>query len=347
MSQNKNALIRYNTIDKCLQNTYRKWTLEDLIEVCSSALEEYEGKKTTISKRTIQLDIQFMRSSKLGYNAPIIVYDKKYYKYDDENYTITDIPLNETDINILSETLQVLKQFKDFSLFEDVSDILNRLEDKIYSEKTHTKSVIHLEKNELLKGLEHLDTIYQSIISKMVLEINYKSFNAREARAFLFHPVLLKEFNNRWFVLGHIKQGKELLTIALDRVLAIKPRPKENFLEMDFDAESHFKNVVGVTVNEGIKPKNIILWVDRLNAPYVLTKPLHHSQKILKEFQDGSIEISLYLVLNYELERLILGFGEGIKVLQPEKLKNRMIQKLQKSLGQYEDENNSTPPPVV
>lgn len=347
MSQNKNALIRYKTIDKCLQNTYRKWTLEDLIEACSAALEEYEGKKASISKRTIQLDIQFMRSSKLGHNAPIIVYDKKYYKYEDENYTITDIPLNETDINILSETLQVLKQFKDFSLFDDVSDILNRLEDKIYSEKTHTKSVIHLEKNDLLKGLEHLDTIYQSIINKMVLEINYKSFNAREARAFLFHPVLLKEFNNRWFVLGYIKQGKELLTIALDRIIAIKPKPKELYLEMDFDADTHFKNIVGVTVNEGLNPKNIKLWIDRLNAPYVLTKPLHHSQKILQEFQDGSIEISLFLVINYELERLILGFGEGIKVIQPEKLKNRMIQKLQKSLIQYETENTANQSPIV
>ena len=142
MAQNKNALIRYKTIDKCLQNNYRQWTLEDLMNACSEALYEYEGKENPVSKRTIQLDIQMMRSEKLGYNAPIEVYDKKYYHYAEEDFSITDIPLTETDINVLSETVSMLKQFKDFSLFNDVSDILQRLEDKIYAEKSHTQPVI-------------------------------------------------------------------------------------------------------------------------------------------------------------------------------------------------------------
>jgi len=54
---------------------YHKWTLEDLIEVCSDALYEYEGKNVNVSKPTVQIDIQLMRSDKLGYNALIVVYD--------------------------------------------------------------------------------------------------------------------------------------------------------------------------------------------------------------------------------------------------------------------------------
>jgi hypothetical protein len=192
MSQNKNALIRYKTIDKCLQNRYRQWTLEDLIECCSEALFEYEGRENSISKRTIQMDIQLMRSEKLGYNAPIVVYDKKFYKYEDDEFTITDIPLTETDMNVLTETVSMLKQFKDFSLFSDVSDILQRLEDKIYSEKSHTKPVIYLDKNENLKGLHYLDEVYQAIIKKVALVITYKSFKSREETKFHFHPFILK-----------------------------------------------------------------------------------------------------------------------------------------------------------
>lgn len=186
MSQNKNALIRYKTIDKCLQNRYRTWTLEDLIEACSDALFEYEGKENSVSKRTIQLDIQLMRSEKLGYNAPIVVYDKKYYKYDEDDFSITNIPLTETDINVLTETVSMLKQFKDFSLFNDVSDILQRLEDKIYAEKSHTRPVIYLDKNENLKGLHFLDEIYQAIIKKIVLVITYKSFKSSRNRNLIF-----------------------------------------------------------------------------------------------------------------------------------------------------------------
>ena len=70
MPVSKNALIRYRTIDRCLRNHYRKWTLADLIDACSDALSEYEGRDENVSRRTVQADIQMMRSDKLGYNAP-------------------------------------------------------------------------------------------------------------------------------------------------------------------------------------------------------------------------------------------------------------------------------------
>ena len=73
MAVNKLALIRYKTIDNCLRNRRRKWTLDALIEKVSEALYEYEGIVKGISRRTIQGDIQMMRSDKLGYNAPIQV----------------------------------------------------------------------------------------------------------------------------------------------------------------------------------------------------------------------------------------------------------------------------------
>lgn len=66
MPVNKNALLRYKTIDNCLRNRARKWTLEDLIVACSDALYEYTGKDEYISRRTIQLDLQKMRSDELA-----------------------------------------------------------------------------------------------------------------------------------------------------------------------------------------------------------------------------------------------------------------------------------------
>lgn len=336
MAQNKNALIRYKTIDKCLQNNYRQWTLDDLIEACSNALFEYEGKENNVSKRTIQLDIQLMRSEKLGYNAPIEVYDKKYYHYADENFSITDIPLTETDMNVLTETVSMLKQFKDFSLFSDVSDILQRLEDKIYSEKSNSKPVIHLDKNESLKGLHFLDELYQAIIKKVVLKLEYKSFKAREAKQFHFHPFALKEFNNRWFLIGRKKASQPITNLALDRIIMIDYDFAQTYLEEDFDVENYYKDVVGVTVNQGLQPRRIQLWIDRTNAPYVITKPLHSSQRLITQNEDGSIIINIFLIVNYELERILLGFGNGLEVLKPEGLRNRMMHILENSLDQYQ-----------
>ena len=336
MAQNKNALIRYRTIDKCLQNKYRQWTLEDLIEACSEALYEYEGKETSVSKRTVQLDIQMMRSDKLGYNAPIEVYDKKYYHYTEEDFSITDIPLTETDINVLTETVSMLKQFKDFSLFSDVSDILQRLEDKIYAEKSHTQSVIHLDKNEKLKGLQFLNEIYQAIIKKVVLVITYKSFKSKEKQTFNFHPFILKEFNNRWFVIGKRKGSMPITNLALDRIIKIDYDFSMPFLTEKFDAEEYYKNVIGVTVNEGLQPRVVQLWIDAYNAPYVITKPLHNSQRLLHQNEDGSIIINLFLIENYELERIILGFGDSLEVLKPERLRNRIKSILNNASSRYD-----------
>ena len=338
MAQNKNALIRYRTIDKCLQNSYRTWTLNDLIEACSDALYEYEGRDVNVSKRTIQLDIQLMRSDKLGFNAPIEVYSKKFYRYSDEDYSITEIPLNETDMNVLSETVEMLKQFKDFSLFSELGGIIQRLEDKIYTEKTHQPSIIHLDKNEHLRGLEHLDILYQAILKKMVLTLTYQSFKAREPQQFTFHPFILKEFNNRWFLVGKKKASAVIMTLALDRILAIDFNTKVDYIDEDFNGDTYYENTIGVTVMGEQYVQKVVLKVNRPHSPYVLTKPLHHSQRLIKELGNGAILIELNVHHNYELERIILGFGDGIHVVEPPTLRQSILSRLQNGADLYRTE---------
>src|SRR3569833_3116199 len=223
MPVNRNALIRYRTIDSCLQNRRRKWTLDDLIDACSEAIYEYQGIMTGVSRRTIQADIEMMRSNKLGYEAPIIVVDKKYYTYEDKNYSITNIPLNNQDMQVLGEVSDLLKQFKGFSHFADLNEMVSKLEDKIYTQKTQSAPVIDFEKNDNLKGLEWIEVIRKAIVAKIAICITFQSFKAREASTFCFSGYLLKEYRNRWFVLGmrHGKSG-HLLNLALDRIESIE-----------------------------------------------------------------------------------------------------------------------------
>jgi predicted DNA-binding transcriptional regulator YafY len=326
MPVNRNALIRYRTLDNCLRNRYRKWTLEDLIEKCSDALYEYEGIDKGISRRTVQMDLQMMRSDKLGYNAPIQVIDKKYYTYEDPSYSITNIPLTETDLNKLSEVVAILKQFKGFSHFEDLGEIVQRLEDKIYTSKTKGETFIDFEKNDHLKGLKHLATLYSKLQQKKTILLCYQSFKAREASSFAFHPYYLKEHRNRWFVLGCKGKGEPLLTLALDRIISIEETYEDFIPCMDIDLAAYFKHVIGVTVNLNQNPGEVVLFFDQKTAPYVLTKPLHHSQKLVERHNNG-IVVSLYVQHNYELEKEILGFGDSVKVIAPEKLK-RCIKRL-------------------
>ena len=112
MPANKNALIRYNTIDKCLRNRYRRWTIDDLVDACSDALYEMEGIAKGVSMRTVQGDIQLMRSDKLGYNAPIEVYDNKYYRYADPDYSIRENRLSEEDYELEIYPVQTMLIFE-------------------------------------------------------------------------------------------------------------------------------------------------------------------------------------------------------------------------------------------
>lgn len=335
MPVNRNALIRYKTIDLCLQNRYRGWTLEDLIDACSEALYEYEGIDKGVSRRTIQMDIQLMRSDKLGYNAPIVVLGKKYYTYEDPNYSIMNIPVSESDLNKLTETIEFLKQFKGFSHFRELDTMVQKLEDHVYAQKIKRKPVIDFEKNDNLKGLEFLEILYQSIIRKNCIELTYKSFNARQANTFLFYPYLLKEFRNRWFLIGSKNNNLPFQNLAIDRIVDVKTTDKQ-FIEIeDFDSSEYFKHVIGVTVMEDREPENIVLYVTQKHAPYVLTKPFHPSQKFLTKDENGII-ISLNVQHNFELEKEILGMGDGIIALAPRRLRNKIHTRLELATNQYQ-----------
>lgn len=336
MSINKLALLRYKIIDECLQNHYRKWTLDDLVERVSDALYEYEGIKTGVSKRTIQLDLQLMRSDKLGYEAPIIVADKKYYRYADKNYSITRSKVSAQDVEKLGEVVAILKQFKGFTYFEDITEMVGRLEDKILKQRDAGETHIDFEKNELVKGLEWIDILLKAVRERTSLAIDYQSFKAKIASTALVYPYLLKEYRNRWFLLARKKEQTSVIIMALDRMVSVQSRKDVPFhAAEDFEVATFFDNIIGVTKTLQTTPSRVILKVTAQHAPYIRTKPLHASQQILKDDPVEGMIFEITVGLNYELEREILGFGEAMTVFSPRHLQNRIRRRLLAAVAGY------------
>jgi predicted DNA-binding transcriptional regulator YafY len=335
MPVNRNALIRYRTLDACLQNRHKKWTLDDLIDACADALYEYQGINTGVSRRTIQADLEMMRSNKLGYEAPIVVVDKKYYTYADRAYSITNIPLNKHDMQVLGEVTSLLQQFKGFNHFTDLSEMVSKLEDKIYTQKTHSPPVIDFEKNDNLKGLEWIEVIRKAIVGKNSIGVTYRSFKAREASTFGFSPYLLKEYRNRWFALGvsHARNSP-LLTLALDRVQAIAVHEDSYRENTSINLATYYSDVLGVTKSPNQRDCEVVFWIDNANAPYIITKPVHHTQTLLSEDESGKT-FSIRVIPNFELERELLGFGSKIKVLAPRQLVKQIKAELARAMDRY------------
>lgn len=339
MPVNRNALIRYRTIDNCLQNRLRKWTLEDLIEACSAALYEFEGIDKGVSRRSVQADIEMMRSGKLGYDAPIVVVNKKYYTYTEKDYSITNSPISLQDVHVLNEASGLLKQFTAFSHFTDLEEMVSKLEDKIYSQRTNLPPIIDFEKNNHLKGLEYLEVIRKAIAARKTLSITYQSFKARQANTFCFSGYLLKEYRNRWFVLG-VRHGRQesLLNLALDRIGSVEENGESYIENKKIDLSTYYNDVIGVTKNTGQRDCEVVFWIDEADAPYIITKPLHHTQQLL-DTKDGGKIFRIKVVLNFELERELLGFGSKIKVLSPRILVKQIKQHLIRALDRYADKS--------
>ena len=120
-----------------------------------------------------------MRSDKLGYNAPIEVYDHKYYRYTDPDYSITDMPLSQNDYEVMQEAVDMLRQLQDFDQFSEMSDVVSRLQDKLAVTKNNRKPIVHFDNVPDLKGLKLLNPLYNHIAHKQTLRISYQSFSAR------------------------------------------------------------------------------------------------------------------------------------------------------------------------
>lgn len=130
MPANKNALIRYKTIDRCLRNRYRRWTLDDLVDACSDALYDMEGITKGVCTRSVQMDIQIMRSDKLGYYASIEVYDRVYYRYADPDYSITEMPLSADDCKLINEAISLLSNTKNSDTVR-AQKVLKKVEERL------------------------------------------------------------------------------------------------------------------------------------------------------------------------------------------------------------------------
>ncbi len=339
MPANKNALIRYKTIDQCLRNRYRRWTLDDLVHACADALLNMEG-VASVSERTVQSDIQVMRSDKLGYNAPIEVYGRKYYRYSDPDYSITAMPMSQNDCEVLQEAVDLLDQLRDFDQFAEMADVVSRLQDKLSLTRHGAKPIVQFDSVPDLKGLRLLSPLYAHIAHRQPLRISYQSFGAREPGDYLVFPHLLKEFRNRWFLFCSRVSDMCLFNLALDRMIAVEPLNDVDYQDnTDFDPEHFFDDVIGVTKNLRTQPRRVRLWANREQSRYIATKPIHPSQRLVSTNpDDGSCIFQIKVVINFELYSVLMSYGAGIRVLKPDRVAAEMRRQLQRALALYDSE---------
>jgi len=335
MAINKNAHIRYQVLDRCFKNTGRNYTIEDLLDECNQALVIDDPQTEGIKRRQLYDDIKFMESE-AGFG---VEFNKKRigrkvcYSYLDPNFSINNQPVNESEVAQLKSALQILNRFSGSPQFEWVQELIPKLENQFGLIKKDNPC-ISFETNIDLKGIEHLSPLFNAILNKRVLQINYQNFKANEVEVFDFHPYYLKQYNNRWFVFGYNPNEENYYwNLALDRISSIKELNSTSYHQQNIDWDDYFYDMIGVTKYQDSELQDVELLFDSQTAPYVQTKPLHPSQK--HQITDQGLVVKLKLHLNYELEQNILAFGEKVTVLSPNTLKEKIRSRIEVSLKNY------------
>lgn len=330
MSGNKEALIRYRAINRCLQNK-KSATKDELVRACSEAVG------TQVAWRTVASDIHAMRFDEgLKFYAPIVNEKNLGYRYEDPKYSIDNIPLSNRDMDALSFAARLLKQYSSVEIFRQFADAVDRLNERVslpLSEARSEQSILGFEYVTGNTGSEHLNQLIELIKNKTVARITYRSFSRDEDREYVIHPYYLKQYRNRWYLVGRYEDTEGIRTFGLDRMVQILPDYKVTYRPSMFDSRAYYSDAIGVSVFD-TPPVEIKLWISRKQAPYILTLPIHESQKVISENAEG-VTIALKVIINYELISSILAMGSDAKVLSPPELMDQVRKQLKSGLGNY------------
>ena len=337
MPTNKNAAIRYQTLDKCFRDRRHRYYMEDLIDKCEEAIYYYNG-VGGVSRRQIFEDIKFMESE-TGWSVPL---ERKqdgrrvYYRYSDPDFTINAQPLTEDEARQLRSVIITLRRFRGLPSNAWVDEVISNLEWR-FGLRGKQENMIGFEQNPYLKGLNLLPDIIDAATSHQAVRITYRNYkNCDEEYTVVVHPWYIKQYNNRWFLMAYDAEADRISNYALDRIQNFNVEEDVAYIpNKEVDFEHYFDDVFGVTIPPSdVEKIRVLLQFSKKQYPYIVSKPLHHSQEIVDA--DNRI-LAVEVRPTYEFTQLILSFGFDVQVLEPEPFKQEILANLRRNLQNYDE----------
>lgn len=345
MANSKHAHLRYTILDRCFQRKQNPLTFKELLEKVNEGIQEiYPGH--SIETRTLRNDISVFRDEETGFGAPLQTktYKGKYvYLYEDDSFTISDGNLLAYERKLIDATHQLIERYEGRTDYNKLSEALVFLEEEL--ENTTARDydkILFSDENEAYAGLKLLKPLSLAIRKKEVLKITFQGFHDTMEKEYVFHPYILKQYNQRWFVFGYNETFEvEQWSIPLDdRLKGFKKLTDKQIRPDQTDWESFFRKMVGVrnqslTHSEPISEKVVLLFNPQ-RIDYFKTKPIH---PFWDEFIEEGKENQVFFetVVNPELVQQILSYGKDVEVLAPEGLRELIREQIDQLFNQYEN----------
>jgi predicted DNA-binding transcriptional regulator YafY len=337
MPLNKYALLRYRIIHRCLTDQHHPYPDKDYLRAqCEEALYgTYDGRH--VSLKTIERDLRDMREDPmLGYHAPVLYHrEHKGYYYGDPGFDPDRGPLKPSEREALAFAAQTLFQFRDAGMFQPYAFAIEKIfaQLQISGEEASGEPQIQFESAPLVRGQEFLHPLYRAAHQRLKVRFWHHKFGATAATLRTISPFLLKEYRNRWYVIGTETGRTEIKSFGLERISDVVVLDEPGDQPRGIDPAARFRHAIGITEG-GLEPETVILAFTPHQRNYLNTQPLHASQEIVAD-TDHSYTIRLTVLVNYELIQTILGYGPDVLVLEPPHLRETIKHKLTATLKRY------------
>lgn len=331
MANSKHAHIRYNFLDYCFRN--KSFTFNELLSFLNEKIAElYPGEG--ISIRTLRDDIKVFRDKDNGFSAPLPE-NIRVLRYTDPNFSIAQKPLLGFEQYLITAAQQLLERFENHPKYNKLSEALIKFQDEEEDESDISK-VLFYDSNEEYKGIKHLKPLYLAIKKKQALQITFKGFQDDIATTFEFHPNILKQYNNRWFVFGlnNTSEIKEWSIPLDERLIKFDVLEDATYIETDVDWETFFRTMVGVVRPRDAEIVKVVLRFYNGRENYFKTKPF---QADFEEFfeEDKQDQVWFETIINKELVQQLLSYGQDVEIIAPKSLKKEMKEHVDLMMNYY------------
>lgn len=306
--------IRWYHIIRFLEN--ERLTNEGLL---NRLLQDYNE---PISERTLQRDFNFIRDN---FEIEFIDHFGEYPGKSIDRSGQTDRGL---ELERLTNQLAITKIFQEIGMGENVMDYLSVSNENVNN------------------GFQHLKSIANAINNrKRIRLLRHENYALGQNASWILEPYLLKESGGTWYVYGYrIKPGdvnqnipakKEKRIFGLDRVDGVQLLDEEFQVDPNFRPKEDYEDRIGVSGSavtdiESIKdphaPQAIKLKLYDRIAHIVNKVPLHKTQRTITALQKVDrrtvIEITLFVMINFELIKFIKANAGDVQIVQPTVLRD-------------------------
>ena len=201
-----------------------------------------------------------------------------------------------------------------------------------FNETNNALAFVEFENKASISSIPNFKIILEAIHQSLPITFRHYSFYHLKEENYGLKPYFLKQYQNRWYVIGETEKGYR--TFGIDRLKDITIDTKK-FKQKTEQAIDKFRNVIGLNYVDH-KMEKIHLSFHLSQKPYIVSLPFHHSQKEINTDNEKTFDIELQIHPNFEFRQQLLKYGSLVKVIEPKWLMHEIKNEIKKALENYQ-----------